>query len=175
MIVVVPEAHALPPEDIVGADRSPYLANNQQAVDEELFHDIIPFIEAHYNISDNPRRRAIAGLSMGGLQSIEIGIVHLGYFRRIGAFSPGMMRPAALSEDFENALRDPDKINKNQLLFEIVIGDDDQIVGEDVREFEDQLKQANVQHTYTVLPGGTHSMFVWRPALYDFLQKVFKP
>jgi enterochelin esterase-like enzyme len=174
MVVVVPEAHALPPEDIVGADRSPYLAKNQQAVDEELFHDIIPFIEAHYNISDNPRRRAIAGLSMGGLQSIETGIVHLGYFRWIGAFSPGNMRPAALSEEFENALRDPDKINKNLLLFDIVIGADDKMVGEDVTKFEDQLKQANVEHTYTVLPGETHSMFVWRPALANFLQEIFK-
>src|SRR6202030_2293702 len=73
MIVVVPEAHALPPEDIHGTDNTPYLAKNQQAVDEELFHDIIPFIETHYNISDEPRKRAIAGLSMGGLQAIETG------------------------------------------------------------------------------------------------------
>ena len=111
---------------------------------------------------------------MGGLQSIETGIVHLGYFRWIGAFSPGYMRPAALSEEFENALRDPDKINKNLLLFDIVIGADDKMVGEDVTKFEDQLKQANVQHTYTVLPGETHSMFVWRPALANFLQEIFK-
>ncbi|MGA8660506.1 MAG: alpha/beta hydrolase-fold protein [Chthoniobacterales bacterium] len=174
MIVVVPEAHALPPEDILGTDNTPYLAKNQQAVDDELFHDIIPFIDTHYNISDEPQERAIAGLSMGGLQAIETGIVHLGYFRWIGAFSPGV-RPAALSDEFKNALVKREKINKNLLLFEIVTGDDDKIVGEDVTKFEDQLKQANIGHTYTVLPGGTHSMFVWRPALYDFLQKVFKP
>ena len=45
MIVVVPEAHALPPEDIPGTDNRPYLAKNQQAVNDELFHDVIPFIE----------------------------------------------------------------------------------------------------------------------------------
>jgi enterochelin esterase family protein len=173
MIVVVPEAHALPPEDIPGTDNTPYLAKNQQAVDEELFHDIIPFIDIHYHISDEPRERAIAGLSMGGLQAIETGIVHLGYFRWIGAFSPGV-RPAALSEEFKNALMEPDKINKNLLLFDIVSGDYDKIVGEDVTKFEDQLKQANVQHAYTLLPGGTHSMFVWRPALYSFLQQIFE-
>jgi enterochelin esterase-like enzyme len=175
MVVVVPEAHALPTEDILGTDNTPYLAKNQQAVDDELFHDIIPFVETHYNISDEPRERAIAGLSMGGLQSIETGIVHLGYFRWIGAFSPGVLRPATLSDEFKNALADREKVNKTLLLFDITIGADDKIVGEDVTKFEDQLKQANVQHTYTVLPGGTHSMFVWRPALYDFLQKVFRP
>jgi enterochelin esterase-like enzyme len=173
MIVVVPEAHALPPEDISGPDNTAYLAKNQQAVDEELFHDIIPFIETRYNISDEPRERAIAGLSMGGLQAIETGIVHLGYFRWIGAFSPGV-RPAALSEEFKNALEDQEKINKSLLLFDIVSGDDDKIVGEDVTKFEDRLKQAKIQHGYTLLPAGTHSMFVWRAALHSFLQQIFK-
>jgi hypothetical protein len=91
MILVVPEAHALPPEDIPGTDNTPYLAKNQQAVDEELFHDIIPFIDTHYNISDEPRERAIAGLSMGGLQAIETGIVHLGMQTRSNIFDHGRL------------------------------------------------------------------------------------
>jgi enterochelin esterase-like enzyme len=65
-------------------------------------------------------------------------------------------------------------VNKCLLLFDIVCGDDDKIIGEDVTKFEDQLKQENIQHVYTLLPGGTHSMFVWRPALYSFLQQIFK-
>ena len=173
MIVVVPEAHALPPEDIPVTDHLLYLSKNQLAVDEELFHDIIPFIQAHYTISDEPRERAIAGLSMGGLQTIETGIVHLGYFGWIGAFSPGVIS-AALSDDFNNALMEPDKINKNLLLFEIITGDNDEIVGKHVTEFEARLKQANVEHVYTTLPGGTHSMFVWRPALQSFLEQIFQ-
>jgi enterochelin esterase family protein len=173
MIVVVPEAHALPPEDIPGTDNTPYLPKNQQAVDEELFHDIIPFIDTHYNISDEPRERAIAGLSLGGLQAIETGIVHLGYFRWIGGFSPGVRSPA-LSDEFKNALKDPNKINENLYLFEIFTGDNDKLIGKDIAEFEAQLKQANIQHLYTVLPG-THSMFVGRLALANFLQEIFKP
>jgi enterochelin esterase-like enzyme len=178
MIVVVPEAHALPPEPTpvtspdFGTTVTPYLTKNVQKVDEELFNDIIPFIEVHYNISDEPRERAIAGLSMGGQQSIETGIAHLGYFSWIGAFSPGIAS-AAFSEEYKTALKDPTKINKNLLLFDIVVGDDDKIVGEGVTTFEAQLKHANVQHIYTVVPG-THSMFVWRPALSNFLQKIFK-
>ena len=98
----------------------------------------------------------------------------LGYFRWIGAFSPGNLRPAAFSVEFKNALADREKVNNTLVLFDITIGADDKIVGEDVTKFEDQLKQANVQHTYTVVPGGTHSMFVWRPALANFLQEIFK-
>jgi enterochelin esterase-like enzyme len=179
MIVVVPEAHALPPEATLVTSPNfvtnvtPYLTKNQQAVDEELFHDIIPFIKAHYTISDEPRERAIAGLSMGGLQAIETGIVHLGYFSWIGAFSPGVISEA-LSNDFNNALMEPDKINKNLLLFDIITGDNDEIVGKYVTEFEARLKEAKVEHVYTVLPGGTHSMFVWRPALKSFLEQIFR-
>jgi enterochelin esterase-like enzyme len=173
MIVVVPEAHALPPETEPAANHISYLAKNQQAVDDELFHDIVPLIRSHYRISDDSRERAVAGLSMGGLQAIESGIVHLGYFRWIGAFSPGV-RPAALSDEFKNALKDPDKINNDLLLFDIVVGDDDRIVGEDITKFEVQLREGNVQHAYTVISGGTHSMFVWRLALYNFLQQIFK-
>jgi len=86
MIVVVPEAHALPFETTpitkpyFWANFYPFFVKNQAAVDEELFHDIIPFIQTRYNISNDPRGRAIAGLSMGGLRAMETGIAHLGYF-----------------------------------------------------------------------------------------------
>jgi enterochelin esterase-like enzyme len=179
MIVVVPEAHALPPEPTpvtspnFVTNVTPYLTRNQQAVDDELFHDIIPFIKAHYTISDEPRERAIAGLSMGGLQAIETGIVHLGYFGWIGAFSPGVIS-GALSNEFNNALMEPEKINKSLLLFDIITGDNDEVVGKHVTEFEARLKEAKVEHVYTTLPGGTHSMFVWRPALKSFLEQIFR-
>src|SRR4029077_1968519 len=139
---------------------------------EELFHDIIPLVEAHYNISDDSRDRAIAGLSMGGLQAIETGIVHLGYFSWIGAFSPAVFS-RDLTDEFKNALKDPTKINGNLRLFEIVTGDNDFVTGTATTEFESQLRALNIQHIYTVVPGD-HSMLVWRPALSNFLQKIFK-
>jgi enterochelin esterase-like enzyme len=162
MIVVVPEAHAF------HVDSS--YDKNQAAIDEELFHDIIPFLEAHYNVSHDSRERAIAGLSMGGLQSTETGIVHLGYFSWIGAFSPTLF-PGDFSDEFKNALQDPNKINRNLRLFEIVTGNKD--IWPQLTDFESRLRELNIQHIYTVVPG-FHSMFVWRQALYNFLQETFK-
>lgn len=179
MIVIVPEAHALPPETTQAASPDlvtnviPYLTRNQEAVDEELFHDIIPLIQSRYPVSDEPQDRAIAGQSMGGLQAIETGIVHLGYFGWIGAFSPGIISEA-LSDEFINALKNSNEINESLSLFDITTGEKDELVGKYVTEFEERLKQANVQHTYTIVPDGSHSMFVWRLALYNFLQQVFK-
>jgi enterochelin esterase-like enzyme len=160
--VVVPEAHAF--------DVDSSYDKNQAAIDEELFHDIIPFLEAHYNVSHDSRERAIAGLSMGGLQSTETGIVHLGYFSWIGAFSPTLF-PGDFSDEFKNALQDPNKINRNLRLFEIVTGNKD--IWPQLTDFESRLRELNIQHIYTVVPG-FHSMFVWRQALYNFLQETFK-
>jgi enterochelin esterase-like enzyme len=110
---------------------------------------------------------------MGGLQAIETGIVHVGYFRWIGAFSPGVIS-GSFSEEFKKAISNPNKVNEDLLLFDIVTGDKDEMVGKYISEFEAQLKEAQVRHVYTVIPSGTHSMFVWRPALCSFLEQIFK-
>jgi len=176
MIVVVPDAHALPfetvPETNPGESNLYYFwAKNQAAADQELFHDIISFVQNHYNISDEPQERAIAGFSMGGLQAIDSGIAHLGYFSWIGAFSPAPLWE--FSNEFKNAIKDPNKINENLRLFEIVAGDNDGMGGLATKEFDSQLSAQKIKHIYTVMPG-THSMFVWRPASANFLQEIFK-
>jgi enterochelin esterase family protein len=178
MIVVVPDAHALPFETMpvthpgeFWPNLNDYWAKNQAAVDGELFHDVIPFIQTHYSISSEPRNRAIAGLSMGGLQAMATGLTHLGYFSWIGVFSP--TPPSVLGDEITNALKDQNKINENLRLFEIVNGDNDHMTGPPTIEFEGQLRALDIKHVYTVMPG-THSMFVWRPALANFLQEIFK-
>ena len=177
MIVVVPDAHALPIETTpmtspdFWANFSQYWERNQTAADEELFNDIIPFIQSHYRISNQARERAIAGLSIGALQAIASGIGHLGYFSWIGAFSP--VPPSVLGDKFNTALKKPNKINESLRLFEIVAGDNDSMTGPMTKQLDGQLTTLNIQHVYTVMPG-THSMFVWRPALCNFLQKIFK-
>jgi len=106
MIVVVPDAHALPIEMTpmtspdFWANFSQYWEKNQTASDEELFNDIIPFIQSHYRISDQSRDRAIAGSSMGALQAMATGIGHLGYFSWIAAFSP--VPPSVLGNKFNS-------------------------------------------------------------------------
>ena len=81
--------------------------------------------------------------------------------------------PSVLGDEFDNALKDPNKINANLRLFEIVSGDNDFMTGPLTSQFENQLRALNIHHVYTVMPG-THSMFVWRPALSNFLQEIFK-
>jgi enterochelin esterase-like enzyme len=97
--------------------------------------------------------------------------MHLGYFDWIGAFSPAVH---ALSDDFQNALKDSERINKSLRLFDITTGDNEALVGKANTAFDAELTRLNIRHGYTVVPG-THSMFVWRPALSNFLQQIFGP
>ena len=69
-------------------------------------------------------------------------------------------------------MKDAEKINGTLRLFDIVVGDKDPLVAGPNTEFDAELNRLNVRHGYTVVPG-THSMFVWRPALAHFLQQVF--
>jgi enterochelin esterase-like enzyme len=177
MIVVLPDPHALAYETTpltkpdFFTNFIPFFVKNQTTADEELFRDIVPFIQTHYNISDRPRGRAILGASMGGLQALGTGIAHLGYFSWLGIFSP--TPPSVLGDHFNKALKDPNKINENLRLFEIVTGDNDPMTGPSTTAFESELRELNIKHVYTIVPG-THSMFVWRPALANFLQEIFK-
>ena len=175
MIVVVPDPHALPYRNDA-SDQTRFLRQLLSLLCEKpddgrrgAFPRYHSFYPTHYNISDEPRERAIAGASMGGLQSLETGIVHLGYFSWIGVFSPGL---SGLSDEFKNALKDPNKINEicafSRSSPEITI-----LCWTGNQQFDSQLRALNIQHVYTVMPG-THSMFVWRPALSNFLQKIFK-
>src|SRR5262249_44224203 len=86
MIVVMPygRASATPvPENIF--DRSEFETYGN--FEKELLRDIIPYVEAHYSAKPDRESRALAGLSMGGGQSLNIGLAHLDTFAWIGGFS----------------------------------------------------------------------------------------
>ena len=83
------------------------------------------------------------------------------------------LRVPGTEDQFNDAFKESSKINQNLHLFEIVTGDNDLITGPATKQLESQLRALNIEHVYTVLPG-THSMFVWRPALSGFLQKLFR-
>jgi enterochelin esterase-like enzyme len=81
----------------------------------DVVEDVIPFAEKNYRISARADDRAIAGLSMGGNQTLQVGLTHLDTFHYIGAFSPVVMNAA---DDYKDALGDarcstPSRISTN--------------------------------------------------------------
>lgn len=171
MIVVLPDVYSTVP----GSSNDEQDPNNTDDVDAQLFNDIIPFVNKNYNVKNDAGDRAIAGLSMGGYQAFYTGLVHVKDFSAIGLFSPIYFPTTADKAAITAALSDPKLINNKIKLFQVLIGSDDNVVLPLTEEIDALLTNAGVRHTFELVAGGIHSFDVWRPALYNFVQDIFKP
>lgn len=128
-----------------------------------LLTEIVPQVEKAYRVTLDCNARAIAGLSMGGAQSLLVGLNALDRFAWIGAFSSG-----GLDEDFDRAYPDVDEnLNDRLHLLWIACGRDDGLMGTNKKLIE-WFQSKGVEPTWTESEGG-HSFRVWRRYLADLL------
>lgn len=135
--------------------------------ERDLLDDVIPTIQSRYSTATNRENRALAGLSMGGGQTLNFGLGHLDTFAWIGAFSsaPNTKPPAELVPDAVTATR--------QLKFLLLTcGNQDGLIGisQGVHSY---LKEKNVPHVWHV-DGNGHDATHWRNSLYHFAQRIFR-
>lgn len=166
MIVVMPNGRAS--KDITA--RSPFGQQSPAfaAFEQDLLKDLIPFVEKMYPVKTDRESRALAGLSMGGGQSLNFGLGNLDTFAWVGGFSsaPNTKKPEDLIKDHA------DTAKKLKLLY-VACGDKDGLmrVSEGVHKMLDEKK---VPHEYRVIPGGAHDFKVWKSDLYHFSQLIFQ-
>jgi enterochelin esterase-like enzyme len=136
--------------------------------EKDLLNDLIPFIEKNYPVYTDQEHRAIAGLSMGGGQTLNFGLGNLDTFGWIGSFSaaPNTKLP-------EQLVPDPDAAKKKIKLLWISCGDADGLITFSKRTHE-YLQANSVPHIYYIMPG-VHDFKVWKNSLYVFSQLIFKP
>jgi enterochelin esterase-like enzyme len=135
---------------------------------EALLKEVIPQVESSYSVIRNRESHAIAGLSMGGSESLLTGLNHLDQFAWIGAFSSG-----GLSEDFSTDFPALDaKANSQLRLLWIACGTEDHLI-EINRKFRDWLQSKSVQHVDIETPGA-HTWMLWRRNLATFAALLFK-
>jgi enterochelin esterase-like enzyme len=168
MIVVMPNGRAMKNDraegNVMAADKVQAFAT----FEKDLLNDLIPFVEKKYPVYTDRKHRAIAGLSMGGGQSLNFGLGNLDMFAWIGGFSsaPNTKIPQELVPDAAAARE------KIKLLF-ISCGAGDRLISFSKRT-HDYLQQNNVPHIYFIEPG-VHDFKVWKNGLYMFSQLIFKP
>ncbi len=166
MIVVMPNGRA----SKTLTARSPFGQQSPAfaAFEKDLLKDLIPFVEKTYPVKADRESRALAGLSMGGGQSLNFGLGNLDTFAWVGGFSsaPNTTRPADLIKDHLDAAK------KLKLLY-VACGDKDGLfrISENVHKMLDEKK---VPHEYRVIPGGGHDFKVWKSDLYHFAQLLFR-
>jgi enterochelin esterase-like enzyme len=137
------------------------------AFEQDLLEDVIPTIEARYSVQADRGHRALAGLSMGGGQSLNFGLGHLETFGWVGAFSaaPNTKPPAQL-------VPDPAKAKQELKLLWLACGKRDNLIriSQGVHAY---LKEKGVPHVWHV-DGNAHDPTEWRNNLYLFAQRLFR-
>jgi enterochelin esterase-like enzyme len=168
MIVVMPNGRAMKDDRATGNIMAPDKVQAFADFEKDLLTDLIPFIEKKYPVLADREHRAIAGLSMGGGQSLNFGLGNLDKFAWVGGFSsaPNTKTP-------EQLVPDPEAAKKQLKLLWISCGDNDRLITFSKRT-HDYLYEHNVPHIYYIEPG-VHDFKVWKNGLYMFSQFLFKP
>jgi enterochelin esterase-like enzyme len=170
MIVVMPNGRALADDRPPPADRlfEPDNVAGFERFEPDLLQFLMPAVEAKYAPRTDRLHRAIAGLSMGGGQALDIGLTHLGRFAWIGAFSPApnTLPPQRLVPDAQAA--------RSQLaLLYLSCGDRDGLISVS-QELHRELARQGVPHVWNVDDHG-HDRESWAENLDQFAQRVFRP
>ncbi len=135
---------------------------------EALLTEVMPKIESEYHVTNDRNARAVAGLSMGGAESLLTGLNNLDKFAWIGAFSAGGL-PDGFEKDFPGL---DAKANQQLKLLWIACGTEDRLIKPN-RELREWLHTKNIAHVDIETPG-MHTWMVWRRNLTEFTQVLFK-
>jgi enterochelin esterase family protein len=168
-------------------------AENITGYTKILLDEVMPAVDRAYNVSRDREERAIAGLSMGGAETLFTALNHLDRFAWIGSFSgafvmwPGAINPAdAAAGRGRGGMRNVDpavfdktfpsldaKANSRIRMLFLTVGTADSLLAVN-RQFKDWLKQKNVQFTEEEAPDVGHVWPLWRKNFAEFAQKAFQ-
>ncbi|MGB3773733.1 MAG: alpha/beta hydrolase-fold protein, partial [Leeuwenhoekiella sp.] len=167
MIVVMPNGRAMEDDRATGNIMAPDKVEAFSTFEDDLLKDLIPYIEKNFPVLAERDQRALAGLSMGGGQSLNFGLGNMDIFGWVGAFSaaPNTKAPEVLLPSAAEA--------KRLKLLWISCGDQDNLLSFSKRT-HDYLAKYEIPHIYYIEPGA-HDFKVWKNDLFLFSQLLFKP
>lgn len=177
MIVVIPNGNVNKP----GSNAVGYTDEAMANFKEEIFENVIPFVEKNYRVKKGATNRAISGLSMGGGQAFYTGLRNIDTFAYVGVFSSGIFggiarQPGQAEFDAEKAipgiLTNPESFNKKLKVFYISVGEQDPRITP-TKKMVETFRSKGLKVEFNSFPGG-HEWQVWRKSLHDFAQRIFK-
>jgi enterochelin esterase family protein len=169
MLIVMP--YGRPTGDVTLQQvRPPAQPQNNTMFMDDVLNDIIPYVEKNYRVTANADNRALAGLSMGGGQTLQIGLSHPDTFHYLGAFSAASRGNPA--EAYKEFFADPAAANKKLKLFYIACGKTDTLFAS-AQAMHEALDKANIKHTFAPSEEG-HVWRNWRAYLSDMAPQLFR-
>lgn len=168
MVIVMPYGNMMmgtPPPT------SPQAAEMYKVFSDELVGSIMPYVESSYRVSRDREKRAIAGFSRGGGQSLFTGFSNLDKFAWIGSYS-AYLTPEVFDKYFGNAAADPQSTNEKLKLLWLGVGKSDFLYRQ-ASTFDGYLKEKKIEHRYLETEGG-HTWMNARHYLSETAQLFFK-
>jgi enterochelin esterase-like enzyme len=183
MVVVMPNGSLPPPKDMPprparGATPSPEFQKAMEAVmmrfTHEVLNDVIPAIEKTYRVKTGSENRALAGLSMGGGQTLGLLISKPDHFAYVGIWSAGLFggNADAWEKRNEKFLAAVTQVNSTVKRLEIVVGDQDFALAGS-KALSEVLKKRGIEHELRTTGGG-HTWINWRHYLNELAPKLFR-
>ena len=138
-----------------------------------MFTDLIPMIEHTYRVLPRRENRAMAGLSMGGMQSFMTVLGNLDRFAYLGGFSGSSGGRGGFDPKTSNngVFADSATFNKKIKVMFLGIGS---VEGPGTKNFSEALTKAGIQNVYFESPGTAHEWLTWRRCPNDFAPRLFK-
>jgi enterochelin esterase-like enzyme len=151
------------------------------AFEDDVTQALIPYIDSNFRTLSDRDHRAMAGLSMGGMQIFQITLDHLDLFSYIGGFSGagGMLvlgdHKLDPKTDYNGAFADPSTFAKQVHLLWLGVGTTEpERLRTGLQRLHTSLLEANIQHVFYESPGTDHEWQTWRRDLKDFAPRLFQ-
>jgi enterochelin esterase-like enzyme len=185
MIIVMDRGYAVRPGGkllVLGPSVTPQeIRTAFETFEAVLMNDLVPAIDASYRTLPERDHRAMAGLSMGGMQTLFIVPRHLDKFAYLGSFSgpvfpgfngePGAFHPKTA---FDGKFADASSVNKNFKLLWLGVGTEEQDFYTGIKHAADTLKASGVHLVFFESKGTAHEWQTWRRSLNDFAPRLFR-
>ncbi len=189
MIVVMANGYARragqPAPDLAGKsfgspEMRKAMEDGMSAFEDDVTQALIPFIDSTFRTMPDRGHRAMAGLSMGGMQTFHVTFDHLDLFSYIGGFSGAANVFAAGSANldtktaFNGAMADPAAFAKRVHLLWVGVGTNEpERMKQGIEKLHASLDEAKIQHVFYESPGTDHEWQTWRRDLNDFAPRLF--
>ena len=150
------------------------------AFEDDVTQALIPYVDSTFRTLADREHRAMAGLSMGGMQTFQVTLNHLDLFSYIGGFS-GAAGPLMLGDQkldvktaYNGAFADPAAFAKRVRLLWLGVGTEEpERMRTGIRGLHASLTEAGITHVYYESPGTDHEWQTWRRDLKDFVPRLF--
>ena len=151
-----------------------------EAFEADVTEALIPFIDSTFRTIADRDHRAMAGLSMGGMQTFHVTLNHLDLFSHIGGFSGAagaltLGRDLDPKTDYNGVFADPAAFGKKVHLLWLGVGTEEpERMREGIRRLHASLTEAKIEHVYYESPGTDHEWQTWRRSLKEFAPRLFR-